>query len=138
MALIGRTQIDNAVDLKTADVEVPEWGGTVRLRELSSKERSLIEATTIGAKGQTLELRIEAFKTLREKTVAAALIDQDGKRLYKDTEIAQLALKSGQIIERLFQKVQELSGMTKAAVQDAEGNSGGTATGSSGSDSPNT
>lgn len=133
MALIGRQQIDEAVDLKTEDVEVPEWGGTVRLRELSSKERSLIEATTIGAKGQTLELRIEAFKTLREKTVCAALIDQDGKRLYQDKEAAQLGLKSGQVIERLFQKVQELSGMTAAAAKDAEGNSAGTPTGSSGS-----
>lgn len=138
MALIGRKQIDDAVDLKTEDVPVPEWGGDVRLRELSAKERSLIEATTIGAKGQTIELRIEAFKTLREKTVVAALIDQDGNRLYQDKDAAQLGLKSGQIIERLFQKVQELSGMTKAAVLDAEGNSAGTATGSSGSDSQNT
>lgn len=138
MVLIGRKQIDDAVDLKTEDVPVPEWGGEVRLRELSSKERSLIEATTIGAKGQAIELRIEAFKTLREKTVAAALIDQDGKRLYQDKEVAQLGLKSGQIVERLFQKVQKLSGMTEAAVKDAEGNSAGTATGSSGSDSQNT
>jgi hypothetical protein len=135
MALIGRKQIDDATDLKTEDVDVPEWGGQVRLRELSSKERSLIEATTIGAKGQSIELRIEAFKTLREKTVVAALIDQDGKRLYQDKEAAQLGLKSGQVIERLFRKVQELSGMTEKAVKDAEGNSGGTGTGSSGSDS---
>lgn len=133
MALIGRKQIDEVVDLKTEDVPVPEWGGEVRLRELSSKQRSLIEATTIGAKGQSVEVRIEAFKTLREKTVAAALIDQDGKRLYEDKEFAQLGLKSGQVIERLFQKVQELSGMTEKAVKDAEGNSAGTATASSGS-----
>lgn len=135
MALIGRKQIDDAMDLKTEDVPVPEWGGEVRLRELSSKERSLIEATTIGAKGQSIEIRIEAFKTLREKTVVAALIDQDGKRLYQDKDAAQLGLKSGQVIERLFQKVQELSGMNPEAVKDAEGNSAGTATDSSGSDS---
>src|SRR3546814_18605979 len=95
MALIGRQQIDEVVDLKTEDVDVPEWGGQVRLRELSSKERSLIEATTIGAKGQSIELRIEAFKTLREKTVASALIAQDGKRPYQNKEFAQLGHKSG-------------------------------------------
>jgi Phage tail assembly chaperone. len=136
MALIGRNQIDTATDLRHEDVDVPEWGGQVRLRELTSKERSLIEATTIGAKGQSIELRIEAFKTLREKTVVAALIDENGKRLYEDKEAAQLGLKSGQVIERLFQKVQELSGMTQAAVKDAEGNSAGTGIASSGSDSP--
>lgn len=133
MAILGRQQIDAVSDLRTKDVEVPEWGGTVRLRELSSKERSLIEATTIGAKGQSVEVRIEAFKTLRERMVVAALIDEDGNRLYKDNEAGFLGQKSGQVVERLFQTVQELSGMTPAAVKDAEGNSGGTPTDSSGS-----
>lgn len=133
MAILGRKQVDAAPDLQTKDVDVPEWGGTVRLRELSAKDRSLIEATTIGAKGQAVEVRIEAFKTLRERTVVACLIDEDGNRLYKDNEAGFLGQKSGQVVERLFQVVQELSGMTLAAVKDAEGNSGGTATGSSGS-----
>src|SRR3546814_7200482 len=105
----------------------------MRISDWSSDVCSSDLATTIGAKGQSIELRIEAFKTLREKTVASALIDQDGKRLYQDKEFAQLGLKSGQVIERLFQKVQELSGMTQAAAKDAEGNSAGTATASSGS-----
>src|SRR3546814_15151448 len=94
MALIGRQQIDEVVDLKTEDVDVPEWGGQVRLRELSSKERSLIAATTIWAKGQSIELRIEAFKTLREKTVASALIDKDAKRLSQEHALAQSGPKS--------------------------------------------
>src|SRR3546814_11099078 len=109
MALIGRQQIDEVVDLKTEDVDVPEWGGQVRLRELSSKERSLIEATTIGAKGQSIELRIEAFKTLRETTVASALIDQDLKRLYQAQEFAQLGLTSCQVIYPLFHTFLALS-----------------------------
>jgi hypothetical protein len=136
MALLGRQQVDATVDLKTEDVEVPEWGGTVRLKELSAKDRSLIEATTIGAKGQSIEVRIEAFKTLRERIVAATLVDEEGKRLYKDNEVGLLGQKSGQVIERLFQKAQELSGMNEKAAKSAEGNLEGTGTDSSGSDSP--
>src|SRR3546814_18156985 len=96
MALIGRQQIDEVVDLKTEDVDVPEWGGQVRLRELSSKERSLIEATTIGAKGQSIEIRIEAFKTNREKTDAYALDDQGRKGMYQRKEVAQWGTKNAE------------------------------------------
>ncbi len=132
---LTRQQLDAVNDLKTKDVGVPEWGGTVRLRELSAKDRSLIEATTIGVKGQGVEIRVEAFKTLKERVVAASLIDDDGNRLYKENEVAQLGLKSGQVIERLFQIVQDISGMTQKAAKDAEGNLEGTGTDTSGSDS---
>lgn len=135
MAILGRTQVDAAPDLKHIDVDVPEWGGTVRLAELSSRDRSIIEATTIGVKGQAVQIRIEAFKTLRERVVAAAMVDDQGIRLYKDTELDALGKKSGQVVERLFDIVQDLSGMTPKAAQDAEGNSEGTQTGYSGSDS---
>lgn len=134
---LTRQQLDAVNDLKTKDVEVPEWGGTVRLRELSAKDRSLIEATTIGARGQGVEIRVEAFKTLKQRVVAASLIDDNGNRLYKENEVGFLAQKSGQVVERLFQIVQDLSGMTEEAVKDAEGNSEGTGTDSSGSDSQN-
>lgn len=134
MALLTRVQIDAATDLVHEDVHVPEWGGEVRLRALMSRERSAIEATMIASKGQKPEFRAEALKTLRERTVAAALIDAEGKRLYSDKEVNILAQKSGEVIERLFQKAQELSGMDKNAVDRAEGNSGPAQSGSSGSD----
>lgn len=122
MAILGRTQIDAAIDRKHVDVPVPEWGGTVRLMELSAKDRSLIEATTIGVQGQNVQVRTEAFQTLRERTVAAAMVDDQNIRIYRDTELDALGKKSGQVVQRLFDIVQELSGMTPKAVADAEGN----------------
>lgn len=133
MAVLSRKQIDAADDIKTETVPVPEWGGEVLLRSLSSKKRSEIEATLIASKNQKPDFRVEALKTLKERTVAAAMVDQAGNRLYSDKEIGLLGERSGDVIERLFNKVQELSGMDKDAVKRAEGNSAPAPNDSSGS-----
>ena len=37
--LLNKEQIQSVSDLETQDVEVPEWGGTVRLKSLTGAER---------------------------------------------------------------------------------------------------
>src|SRR6266568_7439297 len=38
MTLLNKAAILAATDIKTEDVEVPEWGGTVRVRTISAAE----------------------------------------------------------------------------------------------------
>lgn len=131
MALIGRTQIDAAVDRKWEDVPVPEWGGDVRVMELSSADRGYIEAGTVVANGAGVAAKVESLKTYRERLVAFGLVDENFQRLYSNKEIEKLGEKSGKVVERLAAKVQELSGMGRYAVKEAEGNSGAAPSGSS-------
>lgn len=134
MALLGRAQIDAAVDRKWEDIPVPEWGGEVRVMELTSTDRGYIEAGLIAAKGQSAELRVDALKSNRERTVALALVDENFQRLYSNKDVAKLGEKSGQVIDRLYQVAVRLSGMNPAAVKAAEGNSEAAPSGSSASD----
>lgn len=134
MALLSREDILNVQDIKSEDVEVPEWGGTVRVRGLTARQRSLVEATMIAVKGENVTVRVEALQTLREKLVGAALVDEDGQRLFNDSQVKELAEKSGAVLQRLFDKAQELSGMSPASVKRAEGNSEAAPSDSSGSD----
>lgn len=133
MALLGKDQINAATDRKWEDVEVPEWNGTVRLMELSAADRGYIEAGSVVAQGQTPQLRVESLKTYREKLVMFGLVDEHFNRLFSNKEIAELGKKSGAVIERLAAKVQELSGMGRYAVKEAEGNSAADPSGSSAS-----
>lgn len=134
MALLTRAQINDSVDRKWEDVPVPEWGGEVRLMELSSADRGYIEAGSVVAQGQNPSLRVESLKTYREKLVAMAMVDENFKRVYSNKEMAELGVRSGAVIERLAAKVQELSGMGRFAVQEAEGNSDAVQSDSSDSD----
>lgn len=123
MALLGKTQIDSAVDRRWEDVPVPEWGGDVRIMELSSADRGYLEAGQVVAQGSTAQIKVESLKTYREKLVAFGMVDENFQRLYSNKEIEELGKKSGKVIERLAAKVQELSAMGRHAVKDAEGNS---------------
>ncbi len=44
MGLLTKDDILGADDLATEDVEVPEWGGCVRVRALTGTERDAFEA----------------------------------------------------------------------------------------------
>lgn len=135
MALLGKRQIDEVVDRKWEDVPVPEWGGEVRILELSSADRGYIEAgMTVAQQNGGAGLRVEALKTYRERLVAYALVDENFERLYSNKEVAELGKKSGKVIQRLADKAQQLSGMGKHAVKEAEGNSDAAPSGDSASE----
>lgn len=136
MALLGKQQINAAVDRKWEDIDVPEWGGEVRLMELSAADRGYIEAGSVVANGQNPQLKVESLKVYREKLVGMALVDENFQRVYTNKEISagELGGKSGAVIERLAAKVQELSGMGRFAVKEAEGNSDAAPSDSSDSD----
>lgn len=136
MALLGKQQINQAVDRKWEDVPVPEWGGEVRLMELSAADRGYIEAGSVVANGQNPQLKVESLKVYREKLVGMAMVDENFNRIYTNKEISagELGGKSGAVIERLAAKVQELSGMGRFAQKEAEGNSDAAPSDSSDSD----
>ena len=133
MALLTKLQINSAVDRKWEDVPVPEWGegAQVRLMELSAADRGYIEAGSVVAQGQNPQLKVDSLKVYRQKLVAFAMVDENFERLYSNKEIGDLDGKSGAVIERLAAKVQELSGMGRFAVKEAEGNSAAAPGGSS-------
>ncbi|MFJ6019779.1 hypothetical protein ACIQFP_10560 [Nocardiopsis alba] len=126
--LLTADAILSAEDRSYEDVEVPEWGGTVRVIGLSGTDRDAWEATMVDAKGQAATVRLQNF---RAKLVAKCLVDTNGKRIFTDSQVKDLGQKNGSVLDRLFDKARELSGMMKDAVSDAEGNSESARNGSS-------
>ena len=47
MTLLSKTAILTANDLQTEDVEVPEWGGAVRVRSFTGRERDAFESSMV-------------------------------------------------------------------------------------------
>lgn len=121
MALLSKADIVAADDIRHEDVDVPEWGGTVRVRGLTGAQRSAIEGTMMAARGQEVSMRVDMFARLRQKLLAEAIVGEDNKPLLTEKEVAG---KSGRVLDRLFAKASELSGMDNDAVEEMAGNSG--------------
>lgn len=122
MALLTAEQIESVDDRRYEDVHVPEWGGEVRILALSGEERDAYEAAMVDAKqsGKGASVRLQNF---RSKLVAKSIVDEDFKRLFPDSKVKALAAKNGAVIDRLWDKTRELSGMEKEAVEEGKADS---------------
>ena len=90
MGLLSRDDIFAADDLKYDEVEVPEWGGSVRVRGLTGTERDSFESSLIDAKRDAMKL-----DNVRAKLVAKCAVDENGARLFTDADVRELGRKSG-------------------------------------------
>jgi hypothetical protein len=106
--ILSRDQILNADDLTTEDVDVPEWGGQVRVKGLTGEERDRYEAGVIG---ENTKNKRRNLSNLRARLVSLAVIDGEGQRLFKRSDIPALGRKSAAALDRVFEKAMELSGM---------------------------
>lgn len=109
MALLSRDQIFAADDRTYEYVPVPEWGGTVRVRSLTGKERDQFEASLIDKKtGQASK-----FANARARMVVMTVVDEHGNRMFSTDDINQLGAKSAGALDRVFDAARKLSGMTE-------------------------
>ena len=107
--MLTKDAIIHVEDLDYEDEEVPEWGGTVRIRCMTGSERDSFEAAIYKIEGGNTKVVRDNF---RATLLARCLIDENGNRLFSDKEINQLGKKNSKIISRLFEKAQKINGLT--------------------------
>ena len=108
-ALLSREAILAHDDLPTEDVEVPEWGGRVRVRGLTGTERDAWDGEAVAAR-----LKGGMPPNWRVRRVAMCLVDERGARLFSDRDVAALGAKNAAVIDRIDDVVVRLSGMAEA------------------------
>lgn len=129
MGIVSRQQIVAAADLKYVDVNVPEWGGDVRVRVMSGIDRDRFER-----EWQELDGKIgEGF---RQKLIAKCLCDENLNRLFTDKEIDELGKKSSDVLSRIWTECMRVNGFSKEAGEDLAKNSESAPSGASTSGSP--
>lgn len=112
MALLTKKDILQADDLKEEVVEVPEWGGQVKVRGLSATDRDSFENEMFE------QASSPGMKIVRASLCARCIVDEKGKRLFSDSEIKALGEKSALALNRVFKVAQTLSGLRKEDVEE--------------------
>ncbi len=120
--LLDRGAILGAQDLKTEDVAVPEWGGTVRVRCLTAAERDAYEASFLSFKDGKVAQNPDAMAKVRARMVSLTVVGEAGERLFTDADVAALAGKSAAAVNRVFEVAQRLNKVTDEDVKELAGN----------------
>ena len=133
MAHLGRDAILAAKSLRTEEVKVPEWGGTVLVRELSGRERDEWEASLAVMRGKTM---VPDVANIRAKLAARTIVGDDGEPVFTQQDVAALGELSAAALDRVFDVASRLSGLNPEDVEAMTGNSGAAPGGGSSSASP--
>ena len=110
---LTKEEILAAKDTKYEDIDVPEWGGKVRIKCMTGSERDAYEASLYELKGTEVKLNRE---DMRAKLLARVLVNGQGKRLFADGEIKALGEKSAHALERIYMAAQRLNAISNDSV----------------------
>ena len=107
LVALSKKAILEAKDIKTKEIEVPEWGGAVCIRIISGADRDVFEQAYS-------EKKMDAFRT---RFLVLTICDASGERVFTNDEVEALNKKSSKVLNRLFDEAWEFNAFTPAAVE---------------------
>ena len=133
---LSRDDILKAEDLITEEVDLsdlPGYNGSVLVRGMTGRERDEFESSMMERRGGRL---VQNTANVRAKIATRCIVDDDGNRVFADTDVAALGEKSAAALARVFDVASRLSKLSEEDVEELTENFGGTSGGGSSSPSP--
>jgi hypothetical protein len=113
--LLTRDMILKADNLRTEEVPVPEWGGSVLVRELRGRERDEWEASLAVQRGKQM---VPDVANMRAKLVARSVVGEDGEPVFTQQDVAALGELSAAALDRVFEVASRLSGLSETDLDE--------------------
>lgn len=109
MTILSREAILNTPDVETEVMEVPEWNGSIYIREMTTAE-----VDEFGLSSATADGRMDTNKMrgVRARVVSWCVVDEDGEPLFKKADVEALLKKSNRVVDRIFNKILSLSNLS--------------------------
>lgn len=116
MAILGRNAILESKDLKTEEVEVPEWGGSVLIRSLTGEQRDEYEASMfeLGKNGNPKQ----NLANVRARLVVLCIVNEQGEQMFNKADVKLLGRKSAAALERVATAAQKLNAISDEDIEE--------------------
>jgi hypothetical protein len=126
--MLGKQAILDVDDAAFDTVNVPEWGGDIRLRTMTGKDRDAFEISFSKA------LADGKAQNMRAALLVRCICDDAGTLIFSKSDATALGTKSAAALDPLFTAARKLNKMTEEDIADLEGNLDGLPSDSSDSD----
>lgn len=113
---LTRDQILAAQDLRLEKIQVPEWGGEVLIRSMTSRERDAFEAHFAEHPGSA------RYENIRARLAATCVCDEASNPIFTEDDIQALGAKSAAALSRIFNRAAELNHFTGKDIKELEKN----------------
>lgn len=115
--MLSRDSVLTASDATFSTVDVPEWGGQVRIRQLTGKQQEITNKINDAKCAEPI-----SFGGYAAAIVCYGCIDESGKRLFLDTDAKAIGERDASAVNRVALAIMKLSGATIEEQQAIEGN----------------
>lgn len=95
---------------KSEPVEVPEWGGTVNVVCMSAIERDGMDVELFNMPDG------EGMTNFRARVLVRAVRDENGARIFEDTDAEALGQQPNDVILRLYAVAKRLNGLNTSEI----------------------
>lgn len=128
---LTRDQILGSADTKIQAVFVPEWNGTVYIRNLNGKGRDAFEGSRVRIQANN---KVELLHdNTRATLLSLSICDEAGTLVFSESDVIALGQKNASALDRLFEVAQELSALRPKDLEAKVKNFGAVQADSSGS-----
>ena len=110
--MLTKEQIISASRLKFEEIDVPEWGGSVRISVMSAKDRDAYDASTFKLVGKEIK---PDMTNARSKLLSRCIVDADGAPMFTIDELAEM---DSVVLDRLVAVARRINGMTEDSIED--------------------
>ena len=114
---LTREKILEANDINFAEVAVPEWGGTVRIRTISGDLRDGYDLYRSKISDSQTNPGYRAF------VCAMCCVGEDDKPMFTTKDIQALGEKSSAALDRVFEAADKINGFTSGNIEETAKNS---------------
>jgi hypothetical protein len=108
--ILTAEQIRNQNDLKIEIVDVPEWGGEVKIKEMNVRQRGEFELWVKKNENNLVEIR--------ERLLVMVVVDDDGMPLFKESDVSVLQQKNAVPVDRIFEAAIKLNKLSNKSLDD--------------------
>ena len=118
--LLTREEILNSRTEQYEYVDIPEWGGQVKVRGLTAAERDAFESSLVVGMGKKAKMNTI---DIRAKLVALSVVREDGSQMFSQADVQKLSQKLAAPIDRIYEVAQALSKISDDDIEELKGNS---------------
>jgi len=131
MATLNRDTVLSATDLEVRILDVPEWGGQIRLKTMDGTRRDMFDAELQKRRISDNEVDIREMKAL---LLVLTAVDDSDQMIFELRDVKELNKKSGAVLDRLWDDIRQMNGIGQSNLEEMTKNSAAVQSGSSGSD----
>lgn len=117
MALLSKAEILGIDDRMTETVDVPEWGGSVKIAVMPGWARDEYEGMLV-ARGTKKGLPAN----LRARYVSYCVVDEKGELMFSLADLEELGKKSSVALDRIFEAASVLNGTSPEGMDEVAKN----------------